>query len=114
MLEKKIEDIAKSAKNSCDILDEERQSLWTVLRLSLAQQLDYWLQLCYPSNIKAAAEKVDTILWKVLESVAFSSIPRAKFSSENENPHYILIPGIEDNSYQEWVLDNLLRWVDLV
>ena len=51
-----------------------------------------------------ATEKVDTILWKVLESVAFSSIPRAKFSSENENPHYISIPGIEDNSYQEWVV----------
>ena len=96
MLEKNIEDIAKSAKNSCDILEDERQSLWTV-----AQQLDYWLQLYYPSNIKAATEKVDTILWKVLESVAFSSFPRAKFSSENENPHNISITGIEDSSYQE-------------
>ena len=40
MLEKKVEEIARSAKNSCDALDEERQSLWAVLRLSLSQ---HWI-----------------------------------------------------------------------
>ena len=71
MLEKKIEDISRAAKNSCEALDEERQALWAMLRLSLSQQLDYWLQLCYPTNIRAAAEKVGIILWKVLETTAF-------------------------------------------
>ena len=51
MLEMKMLEIAKVAKTSCDVLDEERQSLWAILRLSLSQQLDYWLQLCYPSNV---------------------------------------------------------------
>ena len=76
MLGLKLLDIAKSARNSVDVLEEERQSLWTILRLSMAQQLDYWLQLCYPSNIRAAAERMDEILWKTLEKTADSKIPR--------------------------------------
>ena len=48
---------------------------WTVLRLSLSQQLDNWLQLSYPTHIKAAADKMDQILWEVLEVAAGSSIP---------------------------------------
>ena len=55
-------DIAKVAIKSCDVLRQENQSLWTILRLSLSQQLDYWLQLCYPSNVQAAAEKMDKII----------------------------------------------------
>ena len=76
MLGQKMLDIAKSASYSAEVLDEERQSLWTILRLSLAQQLYYWLQLCYPSNIKAAAEQMDKILWETLEKTADSKIPR--------------------------------------
>ena len=81
MLSEKMSEIAKIANNTCSILDDERQSLWTVLRLSLSQQLDYWLQLCYPSNVRAAADRMDNILWKVLENAAFSTIPRS--SGEN-------------------------------
>ena len=76
MLEKKIEDISKGAKNACEVLGDEKQSLWTVLRLSLSQQLDYWIQLCYPTDIKVAAERMDEVLWEVLEQSAGSHIPR--------------------------------------
>ena len=38
----------------------------TVLRSSLSQQLNCWLQLCYPSNMFAAAERMDSVHWKVL------------------------------------------------
>jgi len=96
MLEYKLSEIAKSAKKSCDVLDEERQSLWAILRLSFSQQLDYWLQLCYPSNVKAAAEKTDDILWKVLETTALTSIPR--------NVTKIMIPGIQTLTYQAWLI----------
>ena len=102
MLEKKVEEIARSAKNSCDALDEERQSLWAVLRLSLSQQLDYWLQLCYPSNVKAAAEKVDNILWNVLETTAFSSIPRVNQNLNAQTLHRICIDGLRDIAYFCW------------
>ena len=104
MLEKKVEDIAKSAKNACETLDEERQALWAVLRLSLSQQLDYWLQLCYPSNIRAAAEKVDSILWNVLETTAFSKIPRAHTNLPNSDTVKISIDGLQDSSFQERVV----------
>ena len=103
ILSKKLSEIAQIAKNSCDVLDEEKQSLWTVLRLSLSQQLDYWLQLCYPSNMKAAADTMDDILWKVLETTAFSKIPR-KDDKNSEFSVNISIPGLPVIPYQEWVV----------
>ena len=45
MMNKKVEEVALGARNCCSVLGEEKQSLWTVLRLSLSQQLDYWLQV---------------------------------------------------------------------
>ena len=104
MLHEKLTEIARIAKNTCDILDEERQALWTVLRLSLSQQLDYWLQLCYPSNIKSAAERMDDILWKVLETAAFSDIPRKDIQIYRDLATKISIPGLCETSYQEWVI----------
>ena len=67
---KKIVDIIKVAKNSYEVLEGEKQALWTILRLSISQQLDYWLQLCYPSNIRAAAQNMDKIMWEMLEYIA--------------------------------------------
>ena len=104
MLSKKLSEIAQIAKNSCDVLDEEKQSLWTVLRLSLSQQLDYELQLCYPSNMKAAAEAMDDILWKVLETTAYSKIPRKNDERNSEFSVNISIPGMPVSPYQEWVV----------
>ena len=106
MLEAKLAEIAKVAKNSCDLLDEERQSLWTILRLSLAQQLDYWLQLCYPTNVRAAAEKMDYVLWKVLEKTALSCIPR---NYHEEFATKIEVPGLPVQTYQEWVVRQPIR-----
>ena len=106
MMEKKMSDIAKTAKLSCDLLDEERQSLWAILRLSLSQQLDYWLQLCYPSNVKAAAEKMDDILWEVLETTALSTIPRKNLGNQATK---VMIPGLQARSYQEWMIRQPIR-----
>ena len=109
MFGEKMIDIAKVAKNTYDVLEEERQSLWTILRLSLSQQLDYWLQLCYPSNVKAAAEKMDKIMWEMLERSADSNIPRQQGDQHKEEITVISIPGIEDKSYQEWVIRQPIR-----
>ena len=59
MMNRKVDEVARGAETSCKVLGEEKQSLWTVLRLSLSQQLDYWLQLCYPSHVLAAAQRMD-------------------------------------------------------
>ena len=104
MLEMKMREISKIAETTCEVLESERQSLWTLLRLSLSQQLDYWLQLCYPSNVRAAANKMDDVLWKVLETTAFSRIPRNDSDSPWENVTKIVIPGLQEQSFQEWVV----------
>ena len=59
MMNQKVDEVARRAENSCKVLGGEKQSLWTVLRLSMSQQLDYWLQLCYPSHVLAAANRMD-------------------------------------------------------
>ena len=108
MMEEKMLEIARSAKNSCNVLNGESQSLWTILRLSLSQQLDYWLQLCYPSNVKAAADKMDEIMWKVLETAADSSIPRMQ-DNNHTDVTTILVPGLREKSYQEWAVRQPIR-----
>ena len=73
-----------------------------MLRLSFSQQLDYWLQLCYPTHIKAAAERMDQILWEVLERASSSSIPRA---DEGRSWECVLdVPGLQRRSFQDWVV----------
>ena len=42
-LQKIAERIISDARQTVDLLAAERQSLWSALRLSIAQQFDYWL-----------------------------------------------------------------------
>ena len=41
MMEVKTGEIVKEAMQGCKVLAEEKQSLWTTLRLSTQQKLDY-------------------------------------------------------------------------
>ena len=77
MLDKKVEELAEGAKRACEVLEEESQALWAVLRLSLQQQFGYWISLVHPTQVAGAADRVDSILWKVLEKVAGSVVPQA-------------------------------------
>ena len=101
---RKIEDIAKGAKNVSNVLGEERQALWTALRLSLSQQLDYWLQLCYPTDILKAAEKMDKVLWEVLEMTASSHIPRTEEGKGWECVLDVPCQALQGKSFQEWII----------
>ena len=78
-----------------------------MLRLSLSQQLDYWLRLCYPTHITAAAERMDQILWDVLELAASSNIPRAGEGRSWEC--MVGVPGLQSRSYQDWVVREPVR-----
>ena len=62
MLMEKVREISKSADMACQVLHNDSQALWAILRSSLAQQLDYHLSLCYPSDIKSAATHLDGVL----------------------------------------------------
>ena len=75
-LDRKVEEIAASAARCGEVLEGEAQCLYSVLRLSIQQQFDYWLALCHPSQVARAAEKVDGVLWEVLERIAGFRIPR--------------------------------------
>ena len=103
MLNRKIEDNAKGAKNVSNVLGDERQALWTALRLSLSQQLDYWLQLCYPTDIMKAAEKMDKVLWEVLEKTASSHIPRKDEQKGWECVLNVPVQSLQGKSFQEWI-----------
>ena len=66
-------------------------------------------QLCYPSNVKAAAEKMDMVMWEMLEKVADSRIPRKVGDFHPDGVTMISIPGLQDRSYQEWVVRQPIR-----
>ena len=76
MLDIKVEEVARGAVRSREVLKDEAQALRAVLCLSMQQQFGYWLSLVHPAHVAAAAGRVDTILLGVLESVAGFSIPR--------------------------------------
>ena len=46
--------IEQNVRKAIDLLEGERQSLWTVLRASIKYQFEYWLALCYPSDVVEA------------------------------------------------------------
>ena len=70
-LSAKAAEVEARINNAVDtLLPESRQAAWQMLRCSGAMQLDYWLQLSYPSQILGpaqAAERVDEALWAGME-----------------------------------------------
>ena len=75
VLNEKVEQIAEQAEKAVKMLEGERQALWSVVKWSLSQRFEYWLQLSYPSDVKAAAVALDRKLLRVLEACIGSQIP---------------------------------------
>ena len=50
--------------------------MWAVLKCSISQQFDYWLQLLYPSLVREAAGIIDTMLWQLMEGAGGAQVPR--------------------------------------
>ena len=100
MLDKKIDEIEEDAKKSVDILQEERQALWAILRSSIAQQFDY----CHLSDIKATAERLYAIEWGVLVVIAGSKIPRREESNSWRCVPFVAMNKMNGRSYQEWLV----------
>ena len=109
MMNKKIQEIYEGALKSVSLLQDESQSLWTVLRASLSHQLDYWLMLVHPSQIKKAAKKMDDILWYVLKSAAGSQIPRQDEGLGWDCPLDLPVDNLSGKSFQSWVVEIPIR-----
>ena len=75
MLEEKVFEVAREVETVCSVLQEESQALWTVLRSSISQKLDYWLTLVYPSQVRAAAERMDRLEMEVVKRLLGMHIP---------------------------------------
>ena len=101
MLNEKVEEVAMKAEKAVKVLRGERQALWSVLKWSLSQQFEYWLQLSYPSDVKEAAAALDRKLWRVLEACIGSLIPEGGASdSVMEGP----LGSIQGLSFQQMVV----------
>ena len=91
------------AEQIIQVLGEDKQVLWSVLRSSLLPRLDYWIQLCYPSDISTAAVKLDNILWNVLQCVSGSVIPRLEIDKGWECVLEVPVEKLTGQSYMQWV-----------
>ena len=78
MLDNVVSDIASEVKQVQEVLAGESQAVWSVMYSSLVHKLDWHLTLCYPSDIKAMAARLDTIFWSVLETLTRVPIPMAE------------------------------------
>ena len=75
MLEDVVDDIASQVARIQDVLVGENQAMWAVLNSSLAHKMDWHLSLCYPSDIRPAAQRLDRILLSILEIITRCQIP---------------------------------------
>ena len=104
MLDKKVEELVESSKRTCSLLENERQGLWTILRSSLQYQFEYWAMLVHPTQVLAAAQRVDNILWSCLEVVAGSHIPKVCENLGWDQPLNCPVENLDGRSFQAWVV----------
>ena len=109
VMDTKMNEIARDATKACQLLANERQALWTTLRLSTQQKLDYWLMLVHPSQMKAAAARMDAILWDMLEAVVGAHLPRQDEGLGYESPLDIPVQNLTGRSFQAWMAQMPIR-----
>ena len=100
MLEQKVVELTGKAEKLCEVLEGESQALWSCLRLSLQQQFDYWITLVHPSQVAAAAKRVDEVLRGVLEQVAGFRIPQEGEGLIYSCPMGGEVEGLQGASFQ--------------
>ena len=103
MMDTKIEEIAEEAVKVSQVLGEEKQALWTTLRLSTQQKLDYWLSLVHPTQMKESARRMDDVLWQMLEVAVGVHIPRKEEGLGYEHCLNIPVENLTGMSFQSWV-----------
>ena len=102
-MDSKVEEVAEKALKATELLEGERQALWTILRASIKFQFEYWLGLCYPSDVLPAARRVDSVLHGVLEAVVGQHVPLLEEGLGVEECLTIPVTGLSDRSLQSWL-----------
>ena len=75
----KVQEVRSEVDRVKDVLGEgDGQAIWSILKCSIAQKLDWHLSLCYPSDISEAAGELDRVLWDLLEYATKLHIPRGR------------------------------------
>ena len=97
-------ELTKETETICEVLQDERQALWAVLRSSISQKSDYWLTLVYPSQVKTAAERMDRLMMKVLEGLLGMHIPMEGEGLGWDCHLRVQIDGLDGRSFQQWVI----------
>ena len=104
MLAQKVEEVAIKAERAVKVLAGERQSLWAVLKWSVTQQMDYWLQLSYPSDMSAAGAGLDRKIWRVLEATIGSKIPEGTERGERDCVLDVPVDELNGLTFQQVVV----------
>ena len=104
MLSAKMDEIEQEADQILTVLEDEKQSLWSVLRSSLSHKLDYWLTLSYPSHTKIIAERMDILQNRILESLVGQDIPVNAINNGWAIPLPVPVETLQTRSFQQWVI----------
>ena len=65
-LQEQANEIIKDGERARQVLGSNYQSLWSTLRLSIANRFQYWMQ---PSLCEPVARELDNALWNILGSL---------------------------------------------
>ena len=108
MLDRKVDEIEKNVNQVVEILHQDKQALWTVLRSSIQHQFGYWLMLVHPSLIQVAARRVDTIMVRVLETLLGYRIntPDLGWNFVVDVP----VEALAGMTFQSWVIKQPVRF----
>ena len=104
MMEQKVKEVAEDAVRASKLLAVEPQGLWTILRLIIKFQFEYWLGLVYPSQVMAAAKGIDRVIWEVLETMAGAHIPQEEEGLGWEECLDIPVQVLGGRSLQHWLV----------
>ena len=104
MLSNKMDELEQQVEQIQTVLQNEKPALWAVLRSSFSHKLDYWLTLCYPSQVKGAAERMDALQNRILDSLVGTSIPMEALNNEWAISLPVSDAILQKRSYQHWVV----------
>ena len=112
-LEAKVDEVSREVSRVREVLGPEKdsQAMWAILQCSLAHKLDWQLSLNYPSDIEAAASRLDSVFWQLLEFASGFHIPKAE---EGLGVECVLgAPGLphclQGRSFQQWMTRQPVR-----
>ena len=105
-LKMKAKEIISDAEKAMQVLSQDRQALWSALRLSIQQRFEYLMKLVAPSLCKPVAKELDTALWKILEAACGFKVPKG---DGGLLLRLQAVHSLDLKSFQEWVVRQPVR-----